>query len=65
MDKYKDKSKNDLLKELEASREAVRQFRFSIAGSGKRNVKDMRSRKKETAGILTELKRRELETSKK
>lgn len=60
MDKHKDKPKEELLKELEVSRQAVRQFRFSIAGSGKRNVKDLRSHKKETARILTELRKREL-----
>lgn len=60
MSEYKDKSKAELLKGLEENREAVRQFRFSIAGSGKRNVKDPRSRKKEVARILTELRKRDL-----
>ena len=60
MDKYKNKSKAELFQELEVSRQAVRQFRFSIAGSGKRNVKDARNHKKETARILTELRKREL-----
>ncbi|MBL7045070.1 MAG: 50S ribosomal protein L29 [Parcubacteria group bacterium] len=50
----KNKSDKDLQKELNDKREGVRAFRFGIAGSKIRNVKEGRDTKKQIAQILTE-----------
>lgn len=58
MSKKKDLKNNndkDLQKELSEKRESVRTFRFGIAGSKVRNVKEGRDTKKQIARILTEL----------
>ena len=44
----------DLMKLLNEKREAVRAFRFDIAGSAKKNVKAKMTARKEIARILTE-----------
>lgn len=57
MSKMKDiKAKNDtdLANYVQEKREAVRKFRFSIAGSRPRNVRQIRADKKEIARALTE-----------
>lgn len=54
----KNKNDNDLQKELNEKRESVRAFRFGIAGSKVRNVKEGRNTKKAIAQILTELNTR-------
>lgn len=51
----KDKNDKDLLKELNERRENLRSFRFGIAGSKIRNVKEGRDTKKQIAQILTEI----------
>ncbi|TSC66994.1 MAG: hypothetical protein CEO19_404 [Parcubacteria group bacterium Gr01-1014_73] len=43
---------------LAEKREALRKFRFGIAGSKSRNVKEGRNTRKEIARILTEIRRR-------
>lgn len=51
------KNKNDknLQEELSEKRESVRAFRFGIAGSKVRNVKEGRDTKRQIARVLTEL----------
>jgi ribosomal protein L29 len=56
----KNKTEKELKKALHEAREDVRKFRFSLAGSGKMSLKDVRAKKLEIAQILTELKSREL-----
>jgi ribosomal protein L29 len=51
----KNKSDKDLQKELLDKKENVRSFRFSIAGSKVRNVKEGRDTKRQIARILTEV----------
>ncbi|OHA88243.1 MAG: 50S ribosomal protein L29 [Candidatus Zambryskibacteria bacterium RIFCSPHIGHO2_01_FULL_43_25] len=48
----------DLMKLLNEKRVALRGFRFGIAGSKIRNVKEGRSLKKDIARILTEISHR-------
>jgi len=55
---YKDKSVQDLSKALYEQREVLRNFRFGIAGSKTRNVKEGMKAKKEIARIMTELNRK-------
>ena len=43
---------------LAEKREAFRKFRFEIAGSKSRNVKEGKNTRKEIARILTEISRR-------
>lgn len=52
---YKDMSEKDLLKNLSSKRSELRDFRFSIAGSKTRNVKEGSLLRKEIARILTVL----------
>ena len=54
MTEYKKKSVGDLVKLLNEKREAVRVFRFDLAGSAKKNVKAPKILRKEIARILTE-----------
>ncbi|OHA79320.1 MAG: 50S ribosomal protein L29 [Candidatus Yonathbacteria bacterium RIFCSPHIGHO2_01_FULL_44_41] len=54
MKEIKKKSVDDLVKLLSEKREAVRAFRFDIAGSAKKNVKASMLARKEIARILTE-----------
>jgi len=49
------KNNNELKKDLLEKRKAVREFRFNIAGSKLKDVKQGRSLKKDVARILTEL----------
>lgn len=55
---------DDLQKSLADKREALRTFRFEGAGSRTRNVREGRNLRKEIAQILTELRKRELSTTK-
>lgn len=57
----KDKSEKDLKKLLNEKRESLRNFRFDIAGSKIRNVKEAKNTRKEIARIETELRVRILE----
>ncbi len=51
-------SDKELAKSLEEKRSAVRQFRFDIAGSKVKNVKEGANAKRAVARILTELNAR-------
>lgn len=53
-----------LQKSLTDKREALRTFRFGAAGSRSRNVREGRNLRKEIAQIMTELRERELSTTK-
>ena len=55
---FKGKSDTDLGKLLVEKREALRAFRFAIAGTKTRNVKEGKNLRKEIARILTERKER-------
>lgn len=55
-----DKSEKDLIAAVGTEREAVRSFRFNTAGAT-RNVRAVRTSKKEIARALTELNRRKRE----
>ncbi|KND48609.1 MAG: ribosomal protein L29 [Parcubacteria bacterium C7867-005] len=52
---YKDKDQKDLQKALSEKRVTLRDFRFAVAGSKTRNVKEGKAAKKDIARILTEL----------
>lgn len=54
---YKDKSPQDLQKALTEKRVILRDFRFGVAGSRTKNVKEGRGAKKDIARIMTELNR--------
>ena len=54
------KTDDDLRKLLSEKRDALRSFRFNIAGSKKKNVKEGRDTRKDIARILTEVRRRSL-----
>ena len=54
----------ELQKSLVDKREALRAFRFGGAGSRSRNVREGRNLRKEIAKILTELRERDLSTTK-
>lgn len=55
MSEYKGKNENELKKLLKEKREALKNFRFNLAGSKVRNVKEGRGLRKEIARILTEI----------
>lgn len=57
------KSDQDLMKELREKREALRGFRFDVAGSKPRNVKEGHAIKKDIARILTERSARAKKTA--
>lgn len=56
----KNKTEKELKKALSEAREDIRKFRFSLAGSGKMNLKEVRAKKTQIAQILTELRSREI-----
>ncbi len=51
------KKDTELLELLKEKREALRTFRFGVAGSKTRNVKEGKNLRKDIARILTVLKR--------
>lgn len=51
----KTKKDSDLHKELAEKRKSLREFRFGVAGSKVKNIKEARNLKKDAARILTEL----------
>jgi len=55
---FKEKSEKELEKLLKEARESLRKFRFSISGSGTKNVREGRVTRKKIAQILTELNNR-------
>lgn len=52
---FKDKKGTDLAKLLVEKRQALQEFRFGIAGSKSKNVKEGANLKKDIARILTAL----------
>lgn len=54
MKDYKGKNKKDLLSMVQDKRTALRNFRFGVAGSKVRNVKEGKNIKKDIARLLTE-----------
>ena len=58
---FKKKTDADLKKEIVDNREALRQFRFGVAGSKTKNVKESANRRKVVARMLTELNARKNE----
>ncbi len=58
MTELKKTSEKDLLKMLTDLREQVRVLRFGKAGSGSRNVRENRNKRREIARIATELRSR-------
>ena len=62
MTDIKKKSVEDLTKLLIEKREAVRVFRFDVAGSAKKNAKEVQIAKKDIARALTELRSRKEQT---
>lgn len=58
MSELKNKTDNDLAKMLRDRQEALKNFRFNIAGSKTRNVKEGRALRKEIAQTLTEINAR-------
>ena len=59
MSELKDKSKKELEKMLKDTREDLRKFRFSLAGSGQKNIRAGRNFRKKIAQILTQLNSRD------
>jgi len=55
MTEYKGKSSTELHNTLAEKQEALRVFRFGMAGGKSKNVKEGRAHRKEIARILTEL----------
>lgn len=49
------KKDTELLKELKEKREELREFRFGMSGSKKRDVKAGRQAKKHIARVMTEM----------
>lgn len=58
MSSLKDKKDTDLQKELAEKRKSLREFRFGVAGSKIKNIKEARNLRREIAKILTELNNR-------
>ncbi len=58
MPKLKEKNDNDLRTLLKEKREALRAFRFGVAGAKVKNVKEGKGLRKEIAQILTEFRTR-------
>lgn len=56
INELKQKSKEELQKTLEDDREKLRQLRFDLSAGKVKNVREIRSVKKEIARILTLLK---------
>jgi ribosomal protein L29 len=58
MKEIKNKNEADLRKLLNEKQEALRSFRFGVAGSKVRNVKEGRMIRRDIARILTEINMR-------
>ena len=59
MEDLKKKNSDELTKDLVQKREELRLFRFGIAGSKTRNIKEGRDVRRDIARILTELRARQ------
>jgi len=62
MSDYIGKTKEELHRLVAEKREALRAFRFAMAGSKKKNVKEGKTVRKEIARLLTELRKRNIES---
>ena len=58
MSELKKKAEKDLIKEIAEKQEALREFRFSLAGTKIRNIREGRALRKDIARRLTELNSR-------
>jgi len=58
MSSLKTKKDTDLNKELANKKRLLREFRFGVAGSKIKNIKEARNLRKEIARILTEMNSR-------
>lgn len=63
MKEFKNKSTQELTKMLADKRVALKDFRFGIAGSKVRNVKEGRELKRDIARIMTALKETSAKTA--
>jgi len=59
INELRQKTKEDLKKNLEEKREKLRQFRFNLESGKVKNVREIRETKKDIARILTTLKEQE------
>ena len=59
IDEIKTKTAEELEKELNEKRVALRGMKFNIAGSKIKNVREQRGAKKDIARLLTELNQRQ------
>lgn len=57
MNEFRDKTEKELARMLREKQEALRTFRFAMAGSKVKNVKEGKTTRKDIARILTELAR--------
>ncbi len=55
MQTLKKKSDSDLEKDLATTKKSIREFRFGVAGSKVKNIKEARNLRRHAAQILTEL----------
>lgn len=60
MSEMKDKKAVDVLKEIASARKALREFRFGIAGSKIKNMREARNLRRAAARGLTELSQRRI-----
>lgn len=58
---YKEKTKEELNKLVNEKRETLRTFRFAMAGSKIKNVKEGKGIRKEIARLLTEASKQNIE----
>ena len=62
MSEYANKSKEELQKTVTDNSAKLQAFRFAMAGSKTKNVKEGRNLRKEIARLLTELRKRNTES---
>lgn len=55
MKTFQKKSDSDLLKDLASTKKSIREFRFGVAGSKVKNIKEARNLRRYAAQILTEI----------
>ncbi len=59
---YKGKNHTELVKSLLEKRESLRKLQFGVTGSKTRDVREIRTLRKDIARIMTELSRERLAT---
>ncbi|MDD5318213.1 MAG: 50S ribosomal protein L29 [Candidatus Pacebacteria bacterium] len=55
MSEYKGKNQKDLIKELTEKKSKLNEFRFAVAGSKAKNVREGRVLRRDIARIMTEI----------